>query len=311
LDLGVPQRIKYMEIAWGLGNTKRYYYDIYTGNQLDISKMTRVTPFTQLSSGTTTARERYNFPSEKYARYVLIAGYGNQGAPTPSPPVSVWLNVTTATITAQGHQSPNTPANIKDGNLNTRWAFDNGNQRINPTWIKIDLGVTQVISRMGIAWYNVQVSRDNTTWEQAWPFDGKDNDLSDVREAGADEYDHVPFQTQKSARYIRINCWGNTTNPWASILDVKIRGMSEGGTSEPQSAFAIAEADVWGYPVETVQDPFVAIYNNPTTAPNTDEFFVRLHAPVTTTRNTDFSNLCKCLRRKYRICWQRSGRRFR
>jgi hypothetical protein len=283
-DLGVPQRITAVEIAWKDGDTKRYYYDIFTGSQPDISKMNRVTPNTILSSGTTTSRQRYTFPSERYARYVLLLGQGNQGNPTPSPPVSQWLNLTAMTVTAKGEETPNVKTNIRDGNLNTRWAHKGRG-----SWIQIDLGSTKVITRMAIAWYsshlrryryNVEVSITGAegSYKQAWPFNGLVNDLSDIQPNDKD-YDHVPFEVPMSARYIRINIWGNTTNDWNNIWEIRVRALEPGGTSEPQSLVAISEFDIYGFPAETVTDPFNIVYNNPNTAPNTDEYFVRLHGP--------------------------------
>lgn len=288
-DLGVPQRISAVEIAWKDGDTKRYHYDVFTGSQFDVTKMDRVTPNTVLSSGTTADRERYTFPSERYARYVLLVGYGNQGDPTPSPPVSQWLDLEgiDAEATAEGSESPNVPKNIKDGDLNTRWANPKDYKNGTFTWVKLDLKSTKVITRMGIAWYrahlrryryNVEISTDNTTWRLAWPFNGLPNDLSDKQPKDKD-YDHVPFEVPMSARYIRINCWGNTTNRWANIWEVKVRALEPGGTSEPQSLVAVSEFDVYGFPATLTQDPFVPVHDVPNDAPNTDEYFVRLNGP--------------------------------
>jgi hypothetical protein len=553
LDLGVPQRITALDIAWKDGNTKRYLYDIFVGGQADISKMDKVTPTTRLSSGTTINRERYTFPSERYARYVLLLGQGNQSSiphnpgltelwtselwgnginrniddgeydpsdpfvkftnddpsqlningagvmsmsgvtpriyifkdnlnselttfvtgnstlstinlsvrsnhvtgdtslpnlcrfggyqvhfdwdtnqvyitkepvhgvyglkqaivslstfgftlsdgvstglrakvettpdnnvtvsgyvrisgvwtlitsytdtsanndgtsgltgselarfnecaghgdhitdseaemfkpwlnegtrcwirananpitnavsnitftdsslvevetPRVNPPVPAWLdlNAMNAEVTAEGSQSPNLPKNIIDDNYNTRWAnprdFDNGTR----TWVQIDLKVNKVVTRVDIAWYyahlrryrfSIMVSTDNTNWTQAYPFNGGENILSDKQSADKD-FDTVPFQTPKLARYIRIYCWGNTTNRWASIWEVQVRAMEPGGTTDPQSLVAISEFDVYGFPATTQQDPFVSVYNVSNGAPNTDEYFTRLHGP--------------------------------
>lgn len=295
LDLGVPQRITYVEIAWPFGNTTRYYYDVYTGNQVDISQMTRVTPYTRLSSGMTTAKERYTFPSEKYARYVMIAGQGQQGDPTPNPPVSQWLNLSTATTYASAYQdepgNSNPPANVKDGNLGTRWAAEGKG-----SWINIDFGSEKILTRLGIAWYKAELRRyrfkvwainDTQDWFQVYPADGNSDAQSDIRKSGEDEYDHVGFDFPVRAYAISVEVFGNTTNNWASIWEIKVRANEPGGVTVPQSKFGISEIDVYGYPVQTEQDPFIAVYNNPTSAANTDEFFVRLHAPVTTTETDE------------------------
>src|SRR6266545_773859 len=59
------------------------------------------------------------------------------------------------------------PANATDGNLNTRWS----SQFSDPQWLKVDLGSTQSIRQVVLAWetafgkaFQIQTSNDNTTW---------------------------------------------------------------------------------------------------------------------------------------------------
>src|SRR6266545_2111953 len=59
------------------------------------------------------------------------------------------------------------PANATDGNLNTRWS----SQFSDPQWLKVDLGSTQSICQVVLAWetafgkaFQIQTSNDNSTW---------------------------------------------------------------------------------------------------------------------------------------------------
>lgn len=286
-DLGVSQRIVALHIAWYLGVSRRYRFDIYCGNTPDINMMTRLTPNTISSSGLTNEREIYRFPTEQFARYVGIFAEGHiTQTPPAAPPVPTFL--TGMTATAEGHEVSifppfaNLPEYAVDQNLNTRWAF-----KKKGTWLKVDLGAVKVVHKIYISWYhankrkyryNCEASVDGITWTKIVPRSG-DLNLQSNKQPSSKDYDEVPVEIPTSCRYLRFNIWGNTTNNWANIWDIKIKGNDPGGVGTTQSEVGISEFDVWGFPSKTEQEPFVVLYSNPITAPDTPEFYQKLHAP--------------------------------
>jgi hypothetical protein len=295
-DLGVSQRIVALHIAWYLGTSRRYRFDIYSGNTPDINMMTRLTPNTISSSGLTNEREIYRFPTEQFARYVGIFAEGHiSTTPPAAPPVATWL--TGMTATAEGHEViifppiARVPQNAVDQNLGTRWAF-----KKKGTWIKVDLGAVKVVHKIMIAWYhankrryryNCEASLDGITWTKIAPRSG-DLNLQSDRQPFDKDYDNVSIEIPRSARYLRFNIWGNTTNIWANIWDIKVKANDPGGVGTTQSQVGVTEFDVWGFPSRTEQEPFVVLYSNPITAPDTPEFYQKLHAP---TKGTTYISL--------------------
>jgi hypothetical protein len=119
----------------------------------------------------------------------------------------------------------NVPANVLDNNRSTRWS----NQGVG-SWIVADLGATQSICGVGIAWYQgdarvthflIQGSTDGTNFVNL--FGG---DSSGTTTASED----YPF-TPTSARYLRVVVNGNTKNDWASMTE--LRANISGGTPAP------------------------------------------------------------------------------
>ena len=120
-----------------------------------------------------------------------------------------------AAVTASANDG-NVPANTLDNNLATRWAAQGDGQ-----WIRYDLGSSQTITKVSIAWYkgnerasrfDIQTSPDGTTWTTA--FSG----LSSGTTLQPETYDFA----DRPARHVRILGHGNSLNAWNSITEVDI-----------------------------------------------------------------------------------------
>lgn len=124
------------------------------------------------------------------------------------------------TVTASAAQSPNLPANVLDGDLNTRWsAFGD------PQWIQFDLLSIQTVTAVDIAFFvgnlrsaffDIETSIDATNWTPAYTGSSSGSTLD------LERYDIVDVQ----ARYVRIIGHGNTSNLWNSITEVDIDAFS-------------------------------------------------------------------------------------
>jgi Concanavalin A-like lectin/glucanases superfamily/F5/8 type C domain/Bacterial Ig domain len=130
-------------------------------------------------------------------------------------------------ITASGNQLGNPPSNAIDADLNTRWANDGVG-----SWINADLGITQNICSVDIAWYSgntrqyhfvIATSTDGSTFTNVFNGDSSGTTLS------SEKYTFSNI----NARYVRVTVNGNTQNNWASIYDLKIFGSSLSGNFPP------------------------------------------------------------------------------
>jgi F5/8 type C domain len=317
VDIGGPQRVAAIRVAWAFGNTRRYGYEVFTSERDDLNSITKVWNWKQWSA-LTTAKQTYTFPRERYTRYIGMIIYGHQ-LPTPPPPpptpsqgpTPIWINLQTiaatinSTTSQDGHPAAHaidaSSGNFPDGNLNTRWASEGKG-----AWVEIDLRTTMVVRRIGIAWYKanmrkyrykVEVTLDRIRYTRMYPDNGDYYIQSDIQ--GADkEYDDVPFAFPINARWIKITVQGNTTNTWASIWGIKVRGQTNptqpgpgGGSTGSLAEVAVAEFDVMGFPGTTTIEPFVQVYNLANTSPNTSEYFIKLHAPEV---GTEFVQVYSC-----------------
>jgi parallel beta-helix repeat protein len=126
-------------------------------------------------------------------------------------------------VTASGNDG-NFPENTLDDDLGTRWSSQGLEE-----WILYDLGSTQEIGYLGLAFHNgnqrqsyfdVQVSNDGTVWETVLQ-----NGVSKEGELGLAAYD----VEDSSARYLKILCKGNSVNLWNSITVTHIYSPTADG----------------------------------------------------------------------------------
>jgi len=137
---------------------------------------------------------------------------------TVQDPASCTTNLPISGATASGSESTHPPSDAIDNNFGTRWA--------NPavgSWIRADLGSTQNICSVDIAWYNgnarqyhfvIATSIDGTTFTNKFSGD------SSGTTASSEKY-IIPAT---DARYVRVTINGNTQNNAASIFELDIFG---------------------------------------------------------------------------------------
>jgi hypothetical protein len=123
--------------------------------------------------------------------------------------------VPAAAITASGDDG-NVPANVADGDLNTRWSAEGDGQ-----WIQYDFGSAKTFKSASIAWFkgnersavfDIAVSNDGQAWTTVY------SGTSSGKSLQSENY-NIGNQT---ARYLRIIGYGNSQNKFNSITELKI-----------------------------------------------------------------------------------------
>src|ERR687898_1824192 len=216
-DLGHSAVLCTVDISWLYGESRIYKFVISVSNDgtffNDIASAK--------STGETSSAERYEVP-QVTARYVRITVFGNN--------VNDWTNISELAINGQecttprissstsamGSQEGNVPQNTLDNNINTRWS----NLGF-PSWIQYDLGESQPICSVDVAWYRgdlrvnrftISVSNDGINFSPI--FSGQ----SSGKTTGLESY-NVP---DTIGQYMRITVTGNTENSWSSITGVDV-----------------------------------------------------------------------------------------
>ncbi|MGP1991170.1 discoidin domain-containing protein [Zobellia laminariae] len=129
-------------------------------------------------------------------------------------------------VTASDSQEGNGPCNLVDDNIKTRWSAEgDGN------WVIIDMGSSKEVNYVQIAFYGgdgrtydfeLQVSNDGASWTDVY---GKRQRSSGQTE-GLEDFE---FPSQ-NARYVRYVGYGNSSNNWNNLLEMKV-GANTGGTT--------------------------------------------------------------------------------
>src|SRR5215204_727083 len=216
-DLGHSAVLCTFDISWLYGDSRIYNFVISVSNDgtffNDIASAK--------STGETSSAERYEVP-QVTARYVRITVFGNN--------VNDWTNISELAINGQectaprissspsaiGSQEGNVPQNTLDNSINTRWS----NLGF-PSWIQYDLGDSQPICSVDVAWYRgdlrvnrftISVSNDGINFKPI--FSGQ----SSGRTTGLESY-NLP---DTIGQYMRITVTGNTENSWSSITEVDV-----------------------------------------------------------------------------------------
>lgn len=139
---------------------------------------------------------------------IILAGIALLGGSTVSS--------SAITVTASDFESPHVPANVLDGDLNTRWSA-NGD----PQWIQFDLAAVKTVAAVDIAFafgdqrgynFDIETSLDGSNWSLAYMAQSGGQTII------LERYDIVDVK----ARYVRIVGRGNTVNTWNNIAEVEI-----------------------------------------------------------------------------------------
>jgi F5/8 type C domain/Bacterial Ig domain len=141
---------------------------------------------------------------------------------------SCTTNLPITGITASGSESTHPPSHAIDNNFGTRWAADPDFG----SWLRADLGSTQNICSVDIAWYNgnarqyhfvIATSTDGSTFTNVFSGDSSGTTVSSEKYI-------IPAT---DARYVRVTVNGNTQSNAASIYELDIFGSSPSGNSPP------------------------------------------------------------------------------
>ena len=124
-------------------------------------------------------------------------------------------------VSANGDDG-NVPANTIDGSLSTRWSSLGATGK----YITYDLGSSKDVSAVKIAWFKgnqrkayFKIRVGNSTSSLSTVFDAKTEGSSGT----TSNFETFNFP-KVNARYVRISCFGNSTNDWNSITETQILG---------------------------------------------------------------------------------------
>jgi hypothetical protein len=164
-----------------------------------------------------------------------VAGTAAPGAVGPS--VGLLSQNRPVTASSSGGCCP--AKNAVDGRSSTRWASAAG---VDPQWIYVDLGRIDVVSRVRLEWdlscataYQLQTSRDTTTWTTVYTVTAGDGGVDDVA-----------LPANPYGRYVRVY------------------GTHRCRTSSSKG-YSLREVQVFGYPlvIEVPPPPPQDVHANP------------------------------------------------
>jgi hypothetical protein len=134
---------------------------------------------------------------------------------------------------ATGEQSPNVAENIYDDDLNTRWSAEGSVQEIG-----VDLGAdSTMVDNIKIAWYKGdERTQDFKLWVKSTP--SENWQLINTLTSSGTTNQFQEYAINAPARYVKIECNGNSENLWNSISEVEVWGASEQQTSSNNLCFS-------------------------------------------------------------------------
>ena len=128
-------------------------------------------------------------------------------------------NLPVNSISASGNDG-NVPSNVLDNNLNTRWS----NLGIG-SWILADLGSTNTVCSVDIAWYSGNQRTSNFVIATSTDGSAFTNVFSGTSSGTTLNSEKYTFSST-NARYVRVTVNGNSQNNWASITELDIFGTT-------------------------------------------------------------------------------------
>ncbi|WP_179957787.1 PKD domain-containing protein [Exilibacterium tricleocarpae] len=179
-------------------------------------------------------------------RYVRVVGYGNTSnnwnsiteveinpsITPPDPPAGVTASASS--------DDGNVPANVLDGNLNTRWSANGDGQ-----YITFDLGSLQVVRSLDVAFYrgnqrttNFEIHMGATVTQLRRMFTGTSSGAS----LNPQTFDFPDMP----ARFVRIIGRGNSENSWISLTEVALSVGGDVNDLPPVASFTGPDMAVIG-----------------------------------------------------------------
>lgn len=219
-DIGQEAVINTVSIAWHKGDEREATFDLEVST--DGRNWTRVLR-RERSSGSTLQLEDYDFP-HLTGRFVRLTGYGN----TQNNFNSV-TEFAIQSLSASDFNNDAFPANVLDGDFDTRWAAEGLGQ-----WIQYDFGTLTVVHTLTLAFlrgdrrtafFDVEVSRNGTTWTQVLT-----DAESSGRTRGLQDFRFNPVRT----RFVRVVGNGNSENLFHSLTELGVQSVraTDGQTPE-------------------------------------------------------------------------------
>jgi hexosaminidase len=210
VDLGAPQTIGRVVLRWEAAYGKGY--------QIQVSN--DATNWTTVYSTTTGAGGVDDLTVNGTGRYLRM--YGTARGTTYG--YSLW-EIEAYAGTSAPNKALNKPVSISstetanfpgpsavDGSLSTRWS----SLYVDPSWIQVDLGSTQPVSRVVLRWetaygraYQIQTSNDASTWTTIYSATTGDGGVDDLTVSG-------------SGRYVRMNGTQRATQWGYSLWEFEI-----------------------------------------------------------------------------------------
>ncbi|WP_299437162.1 polysaccharide lyase family 7 protein [uncultured Aquimarina sp.] len=225
--VSVSQNTDYILKAWVKGNGK-----LSIGGQINdfnTSSYEEITvAFNSGSSSSVTILGTRDSGDVRFDDFTLDSS--ESGDPTESG------QIIPLSVSANGNQTGYEPENTIDGeiqNTESRWSSNGYTGK----YITYDLGVSKTISSLKIAWFKGDERRayfkirvGNSTSSLSTVYDAKTNGSSGTTE-GLETYNFDSID----ARYVRISCFGNSSNSWNSIIETEIYGVggNQGDTTPP------------------------------------------------------------------------------
>jgi len=150
--------------------------------------------------------------------------------PDPEPTACTGIDdLSVLSASDNGTNDGNGPSNAIDGKSSTRWSSKGAGKVID-----FDLGQISNVKELAVSWYkgssrvaffDVRTSENNSTWTTVL------GGASSYMNGGGLE-NYAINETQ--ARYLRIIGGGNSSNEWNSILEVSLKGCTDGNSNPPQ-----------------------------------------------------------------------------
>lgn len=219
VDLGATYQVNRVKLIWEAAYSKSYRVEVSS------DKVNWTTIYnTAAGAGGTQDLTGLSGIGQYVRMYGLARGttYGHSlwemevyGTPSTALPASTNLALN-KTATVSSIENTQFPAKYAfDGNLKTRWS----SQRIDPQWIRVDLGAIYNISRVKLVWeaayatsYKMQVSNDGVAWTDIYITTkgvGGTVDLTSVTGVG---------------RYVRMYGTGRGTTYGYSLWEMEVYG---------------------------------------------------------------------------------------
>ncbi|GIT78759.1 hypothetical protein LLS1_04280 [Leifsonia sp. LS1] len=166
----------------------------------------------------------------------------------------------TATASSEDAKNAHLAAHAVDASASTRWAVSVADRTRADSWIQVDLGSSQTVSNVRLAWessagarYTVQTSEDGTRWTTRSAYGGAP---ADVNVARLDTVDLTPAGATDpgpvTARFVRMQ--GEQGDPAYGYSLYHLRALTPAGVDAAAGRPASASSADGSYPASAVTD---------------------------------------------------------